>query len=98
MEPAIKIWKIPFFGTYEEIVDRKFKYIWYKYLSCDDLHTNDIGYLILDKAISHITEKIINTYSNYNCFLSFIPVSLTRYLQPLDVFVNKPFKEAYKKL
>ena len=41
---------------------------------------------------------IFNTYRNSDNFLSFIPADLTRYLQSLDVVVNKPFKEAIKKL
>ena len=57
-----------------------------------------MGYLILDKATSHITNNIISQYINESKIMSFIPPGLTRYLQPLDVVVNKPFKEGIKKL
>ena len=32
-----------------------------------------------------------------NQYLSFIPGGLTRFLQPLDVVINKPFKDALRK-
>ena len=57
-----------------------------------------MGYIILDRATSHITNNIITQYSNDSKFMSFIPSGLTHYLQPLDVVVNKPFKEGIKKL
>lgn len=95
-DPNIKIGKIfiEYNSASEEIIDRWFKKIWYKYLKCEELTTESLGYLILDKAIFHVTDKIINTYRNSNIFLSFITSELTRYLQLLDVIVNKPFKEA----
>lgn len=82
----------------EEIIDRWFTKIWLKYLKSDDLFYDNLGYLILDKATSHVTDNIIAKYKNDNNFLTFIPSGLTRYLQPLDVVINKPFKEALKKL
>ena len=52
----------------------------------------------LYKSTFYVTDKIINTYRNSDKSLSFIPAYLTRYLQQLDLVVNKPFKEAFKKL
>ena len=56
------------------------------------------GYVIFNlyKSTFHVTDKIINTYRNSDKSLSFIPAY--RYLQQLDLVVNKPFKEAFKKL
>jgi hypothetical protein len=80
------------------IMQKWFKHIWFKYLESQDLFKDGIGYLILDKAISHVTEQIISKNTNNFKFMTFIPSGLTRYLQPLDVVVNKPFKDAIKKL
>ena len=55
-----------------------------------------LGYLIMDKATPHWTEDILNKYQTYKSFISFIPAGLTRYFQPLDVSVNKPFKTVLK--
>lgn len=82
----------------EEIVNRWFKKIWFKFLHDDELSTDDIGYIILDKATSHKTDKIVNTYKNSDNFLAYIPTGATRYLPPLDIVINKPFKEILKKL
>ena len=49
-------------------------------------------------ATSHITNNIISQYSNDSKFISFFPARLTRYLKPLDVIVNRPFKEGKKKI
>ena len=61
-----------------------------------DLLTDGVGYLIIDKTTSHYDSDIIQKFTNENKFISFIPSSLTRYIQSLDVFVNKVFKSAIK--
>ena len=61
-----------------------------------NLLTDGVGYLIMDKATSHYDNDIIKKYANENKFISFFPSGLTRYLQPLDVSVNKVFKNAIK--
>ena len=82
----------------EEIIQKRFKQIWFKYIESQDLFTDGMGYLILDKATSHVTEKNISKNTNNYKFMTFIPPGLTRNLQPLDVVINKPFKDAIKKL
>lgn len=82
----------------EEILHVWFKNIWFNYLESDELNIDGMGYIILDRATSHITNNIITQYNNDSKFMSFIPSGLTRYVQPLDLVVNKPFKEGIKKL
>ena len=49
--------------------------------------------MILDQATSHMTTNIINILKSGNNDVTFIPPGLTRFLQPLDVSINKPFKQ-----
>ncbi len=53
--------------------------------------------LIFDKAPSHIDIEILAKIKINNTYWIFVPGGLTRYLQPLDIGVNKVFKEALKK-
>lgn len=53
--------------------------------------------LILDQAPSHKTDEIIQFMYNNNVEYKFIPAGLTSKLQPLDLSVNKVFKNSYKK-
>ena len=48
---------------------------------------------MLDKAPSHISSSIINYLQDKKIEFSFIPGKLTRFLQPLDIGINKSFKE-----
>lgn len=50
----------------------------------------------MDKATSHLDEDIIKRQTNDYRFILFIPAGLTRYLQPLDVSVNGPFKKGLR--
>ena len=49
--------------------------------------------LILDKAPSHNNDQAIEKLYNNNIPFVFIPSGLTRFLQPLDISINKPFKD-----
>lgn len=52
--------------------------------------------LTLDSFRAHITEKVKNMIKNENTLLAVIPGGLTSVLQPLDVCLNKPFKDKLK--
>lgn len=52
--------------------------------------------LIFDKASSHINEEILEKLKKNDTHYVFIPGGLTRYLQPLDIGVNKILKNAIK--
>lgn len=51
----------------------------------------------MDQAPSHKTDEIIQFMYNNNVEYKFIPAGLTSKLQPLDLSVNKVFKNSYKK-
>lgn len=81
----------------DTIIKKWFYKVWIKYIKEEENLCDNIGYLILDKVISHITPSILETFKNNSQYLSFIPLGLTRFIQPLDVVINKPFKEALLK-
>lgn len=49
--------------------------------------------LVLDSFRGHITERVKRAVANAQCELAVIPGGLTPVLQPLDVALNKPFKD-----
>lgn len=53
--------------------------------------------LILDKSPSHCNDIILNEFKKNKTQFILIPWGLTRYLQPLDLGINMPFKKALKK-
>ena len=67
------------------------------YLDYQDKVIKNTCLLILDKAPSHCCSTIIEYLNNKNIKRIFIPGGLTRKLQPLDIAVNKPFKDHIKK-
>ena len=52
--------------------------------------------LLLDKAPSHITNNILSYFKNNQIEYILIPARLMRFLQPLDIGVNFPFKTYLK--
>lgn len=52
--------------------------------------------MVLDRATSHYSDGLIKNFINNNSTFILIPSGLTRYLQPLDVSVNFPFKNFLK--
>ena len=81
----------------EKIILRWYKNIWRKYLESSESLCEGFGYLIMDKAPSHITEESLAIMKNDKNLISFIHAGLTRFIQPLDASINKPFKDALKK-
>ena len=54
--------------------------------------------LIFDRETSHFTEDINTLFDKYSSNYVLIPPGKTRFLQPLDIGINKVFKEnIYKK-
>ena len=49
--------------------------------------------LFMDRAPSHLTDNILSLFKLYNCSYRLIPPGLTAYCQPLDISINKPFKD-----
>ena len=70
------------------------KYIFIPYQNCNVKKT---CLLILDKAPSHCGEEILNYMNEQKIKRIFIPGGLTRKLQPLDIGINKQFKESLRK-
>ena len=54
--------------------------------------------LIMDKASCHISKEAINFLEENNISYNLIPSGLTPILQPLDISVNKFFKDNIKNL
>lgn len=50
----------------------------------------------MDKAPSHITKNILSYFKNKDVEYTFVPAKLTRFLQPLDIGINFPFKAQLK--
>ncbi|EEC03338.1 POGO family transposase, putative [Ixodes scapularis] len=49
--------------------------------------------LVLDSFRGHSIDRVKKTVANAGCDLVIIPGGMTSILQPLDVVLNKPFKE-----
>ena len=49
--------------------------------------------LVMDDASMHKLDVIKQRINDWETSISMIPGGLTRYLQPLDVSINKPFKD-----
>ena len=49
--------------------------------------------LIMDRATTHFSKDLNSIFKTFNSLFLHITLGLTRYLQPLDVVINKPFKD-----
>ena len=54
--------------------------------------------LVWDSFTCHISEDMKKQLQWYNTVMSVIPGGCTKYLQPLDVCINKPFKQYFREL
>src|SRR6185437_3303555 len=54
---------------------------------------NPQSLLILDSFRGHLVDSVKHEFQENNTHLAVIPAGLTSKLQPLDVAINKPFKE-----
>lgn len=77
------------------MVKEWFQVVWMKRPGAD-LHLPNM--LVLDSFRGHICPGIKETLQKANTDLVIIPGGMTSQLQPLDVAVNKPFKDRVAKL
>ena len=54
---------------------------------------NPRSFLVLDSFTAHKTDAVKNRFREKHTDLAVIPGGLTSRLQPLDVSLNKPFKD-----
>ena len=54
--------------------------------------------LVWDSFKCHISEDMKKQLQQYNTVMSVIPGGYTKYLQPLDVCINKPFEQYFREL
>ena len=83
--------------TTDSIIKVWFNKIWLEYLKETDNLCENVGYLILDRATSHQIPNIIDKFKTKDKFFTYIPHGLTRFIQLLNVVVNKPFKDQLRK-
>lgn len=81
----------------DSIIKVWFNKIWVEYLKKTDNLWEIVSYLILDRATSHQTPDIIDKFKTNDKFFTFIPPGLTSFIQPLDIVVNKLFKDQLRK-
>ena len=51
----------------------------------------------MDRATTHFSERIKDLFAENKSKYVLIPPGATRYLQPLDIAINKPFKDDMRK-
>ena len=68
--------------------------VWLEYLKNFDSMFESL--LIIDKATTHENEEFKRACFNNDVTISYIPIGLTSILQPLDVSINNPFKDALR--
>lgn len=51
----------------------------------------------MDRATTHFSERIKDLFAENKSKYVLIPPGATRYLQPLDIAINKPFKDNMRK-
>ncbi len=57
---------------------------------------NKKGFLIIDNIRAHTLEKDVERASEHNFDIIFLSPNTTSLLLPLDIAVNKPFKQKYQ--
>ena len=82
----------------EKIILKWYKHVWREYLESAESLCEGYGYLILDKAPSHLTEASLAIMKNDKNLLPFIPAGLTGFIQPLDVNQKEGLFTAWKNM
>ena len=52
--------------------------------------------LYYDKVSSYLTDEVVNMFNINKCHYRLLPPGLTSYCQPLELWINKPFKDLLK--
>lgn len=62
------------------------------------LESSQLKMLILDKCSSHQKESVRKAITDEGSYIDFIPAGCTSLCQPLDLVINKPFKDSLRRL
>ena len=79
----------------EDIFFEWLKKVWFR--SYPNIKSSGNTLLVLDRATTHFSERINDLFVENKSKYVFIPPGATRYLQPLDFAINKPFKDSMRK-
>jgi DDE superfamily endonuclease len=60
---------------------------------CTEQKGGKLTYLLLDVLKSHMTTAVAKAFADCNTEIDFLPDGYTSVLQPMDVGLNKPFKQ-----
>src|SRR5215208_2251450 len=63
----------------------------------NDNRFRDPTMLVYDSFKGHLEESVKNKFRESNVYLAVIPGGLTSICQPLDIAINKPFKDNLRK-
>ncbi len=73
----------------EKLMGDWIKKIWNRTI----LNPSQLKMLILDKCSSHVRESVVKSITENGNYIDFVPAGCTSLVQPLDLVVNKPFKD-----
>jgi len=81
--------------AYEDVFFEWLTKVWFR--SNGNVKPSANTLLVIDRATTHFSTRINDLFAENNSKYVLIPPGATRYLQPLDFSINKPFKDNMRK-
>ena len=72
--------------------------VWHPFIKrrAEELGLPAKSLFVMDSFSAHLTDDVTENFQKNNCTLAIIPGGCTSKVQPLDVSINKPFKQILK--